>query len=123
MAPMPPPRALLDGATPTCAQRAGGRRRSRSSQRWDWQNQAAVFNGVRYPDLSAELGDVAVAPHQLLQIPAADLPAEWDALRRQFVVRAVRHEWDPSGGYRQNVEATLWQGPFARLRPTEVAQA
>ena len=115
---VPPPAFWIDAAAPN-------RQVAKAVEeltRWDWQNQSAVFTGVRYPDLSADLGDVALAPHQLLQVPVADLPSEWDALRRQFVVRAVRHEWDPSGGYRQNVEASLWQGPFARLRPTTVVQ-
>ena len=116
--PVPPPAFWIDAAAPN-GQVA---KAVEELTRWDWQNQAAVFTGVRYPDLSAELGDVALAPHQLLQVPAADLPAEWDALRRHFTVRNVRHEWDPKAGYRQNVEASLWQGPFARLRPTTVKQ-
>ena len=116
---VPPPAFWLDAASPNARLAKG----VEELQRWDWQNQAAVFTGVRYPDLSAELGDVALAPHQLLQVPAADLPPEWDALRRQFTVRSVRHEWDPTGGYRQNVEATLWQGPFTRLLATAVKEA
>ena len=116
--PVPPPAQWLDAAAPN-GQLAKG---VEELQRWDWQNSAAVFQGVRYPDLSADLDDVALAPHQLVQVPAADHPRGWDQDHRLWTVRSVRHEWDPGGGYRQNVQATLWQGPFARLSATAVAE-
>ena len=116
--PVPPPAFWMDAAAPN-AQLAKG---VEELQRWDWQNSSATFNGVRRPDLAAGLADVAVAPHQILEAPAADLPEDWDPARRQFVVRSVRHEWDPRNGYRQHIEATLWQGGFGRLTVTPVSR-
>ena len=116
--PVPPPAFWIEAAAANARLAKG----VEELQRWDWQNGSAFFTGVRYPDLSADVGEVAVAPHQLLQVPAGDLPPGWDPAHRLFTVRSVRHEWDPTGGYRQNVEATLWQGPFARLTTAVVVQ-
>ena len=114
---VPPPAFWMEAAAPNARLAKG----VEEVQRWDWQNGAAVLTGVRYPDLAADLGDVALAPHQLLRVPAGDLPPEWSTDHRDFTVRTVRHEWDPTGGYRQNVEATLWQGGFSRLLATRAA--
>ena len=116
--PVPPPAFWMEAASPNARLAKG----VEEIQRWDLQNGAAVLQGIRYPDLSADLRDVALAPHQLLRVPAADLPPEWSPAHRDFVLRTLRHEWDPRGGYRQNIEATLWQGPFGRLRATQVAE-
>lgn len=86
--------------------------------RWDWQNGAAALSAVRIPDLSEPWHTLAIAPHQIITMPAAQLADDWPSTARRFTVRQVRHQWSARDGYTQNISATLYQGGFQRLTAT-----
>lgn len=88
--------------------------------RWDWQNGAAALEAVRLPDLTEAYDTLAMAPHQIVTIPAAELPDDWPAAANRFTVRQVRHTWTGQTGYEQHITGSLYQGPFERLKAVEI---
>ena len=89
---------------------------SEERTRWDLQNTAAKWTGTRVLDDSWEtLEQVVLEPDQILVMPKSLLPESWPDNRDAFAIRTVRHNWNPTAGYTQQVDANLWLGSFFRL--------
>lgn len=86
-------------------------------RRWDLQNSSAKIAARRgVVDAWTRVGEVALAPLQIVTFPADLLSRRWPEESRSFVLRNIQHSWTAESGYVQQVEGTLWQGPFESLR-------
>ena len=109
--------ALFRSPQPTNA--AGLVKIDEELQRWNLQNNAATLTLKRLVNDEWDmLTNQFFVPHQILTMPTEIFPEGWPDNDRDFVVREVMHEFTPEQGYSQTISATLWQGPFDRLKAT-----
>ena len=94
----------------------GSMKMAEELQRWNLQNTAADMTLKRFvADTWTDLAHQFFAPHQIVNMPGSIFPDGWPNEHRDFVVRAVTHEFTAEAGYSQEIAGTLWQGPFERL--------
>lgn len=87
-------------------------------ERWKLQNNAATLRLERTvtPDYNTA-GAAYPQVGRILTLPASALPDghQENAGMRRWLVRRVNHRWDPSSGYVQTLDLSLWQGLFEHV--------